>query len=65
MSTKHTDPWATSDPGFERYTGPAAADGFDPLDSRARASASTPPSEPPAVNQYQESGVATGLRGAC
>ena len=33
MSTELIDPWAAPDPGFERYTGPDAADGFDPLDS--------------------------------
>jgi hypothetical protein len=32
---KRPDPWAEPD-GFQPYTGPSAADGFDPLDSRAR-----------------------------
>jgi hypothetical protein len=32
---KHSDPWAIVEPGWERYTGPAAEDGFTPLDSRA------------------------------
>jgi predicted Zn-dependent protease len=36
MSTELIDPWATPDPGFERYIGPDAADGFDPLDSRGK-----------------------------
>jgi hypothetical protein len=36
MSAKHIDPWAAPDPGFERYTGPAVTDGFDPLDSRRK-----------------------------
>jgi hypothetical protein len=36
MSTKHIDPWATPDPGFEPYIGPSAADGFSPLDSRGK-----------------------------
>jgi hypothetical protein len=34
MSTKQPDPWTTPD-GFERYIGPAADDGFTPMDSRA------------------------------
>jgi len=36
MSNKHPDPWATSEPGFDRYIGPAMRDGFDPMDSRAK-----------------------------
>jgi hypothetical protein len=36
MNTKHTDPWATAEPGFKPYTGRSADDGFSPMDSRAR-----------------------------
>jgi hypothetical protein len=34
MGVEYTDPWATQEPGFEQYAGPAAADGFDPLDTQ-------------------------------
>jgi hypothetical protein len=30
-----SDPWAIPEKGFEKYSGPSANDGFDPLDSRA------------------------------
>jgi len=35
MRNKHADTWAISEPGFERYTGPAD-DGFTPMDSQAK-----------------------------
>jgi hypothetical protein len=36
MSTKYPDPWAATEPGFDRYIGPAPDDGFAPMDSQAK-----------------------------
>jgi hypothetical protein len=32
---RHADPWATPEPGFEKYQGPKTEDGFQPMDSQA------------------------------
>jgi hypothetical protein len=35
MTRQQTDPWAIPEPGFEKYQGPKAADGFEPMDTQA------------------------------
>jgi len=32
---RHVDPWATPEPGFEKYQGPKTEDGFTPMDTQA------------------------------